>query len=309
MARRLPSVLSIQSHVVYGAAGNSAAVFPMRRLGANVWPLNTVQFSNHTQYGAWEGLPTPNEQNSLLVEGIAARGVLDSCDALLSGYLGSAEQGGHVLDAVAKVKRANPNALYCCDPVMGHPEKGCVVPEGVPEFFSRDAVPAADVVCPNVLELGILAGGAPPETLAQCVDAARTLIDRGPKVVLVKHLAHAGEDPANSFEMLLCQATESHVVATPLLPFDRPPVGTGASPRAPREARRWTPRRVGDLTTGLFLVKLLQGAAPVAALQHTASAYQAVMRATKDLGEYELQTVAAQDEIANPELLFVPRAV
>lgn len=110
-------VLSIQSHVVYGAAGNSSAVFPMRRLGVEVWPLNTVQFSNHTQYGAWEGLPTPNEQISALVSGIEARGVLGKCDALLSGYLGSAEQGGHVLRAVERVKRANPRALFACDPV------------------------------------------------------------------------------------------------------------------------------------------------------------------------------------------------
>ena len=44
----MKNILAIQSHVVFGHAGNSAAEFPMRRLGANVWPLNTVQFSNHT---------------------------------------------------------------------------------------------------------------------------------------------------------------------------------------------------------------------------------------------------------------------
>ena len=102
-------MLSIQSHVVYGAAGNSAAVFPMRRLGANVWPINTVQFSNHTQYGAWEGLPTPNEQISALVRGIDDRGMLGTCDAVLSGYLGTAEQGEHVIAAVERVRAANPS--------------------------------------------------------------------------------------------------------------------------------------------------------------------------------------------------------
>ena len=49
------SVLSIQSHVVYGHVGNSAAVFPLQRLGAEVWPLHTVQFSNHTGYSGFEG--------------------------------------------------------------------------------------------------------------------------------------------------------------------------------------------------------------------------------------------------------------
>jgi pyridoxine kinase len=286
MARRIPSILSIQSHVVYGAAGNSAAVFPMRRLGANVWPLNTVQFSNHTQYGSWEGLPTPNEQISLLVDGIAAQGVLDKCDAVLSGYLGSAEQGGHVIEAVQKVKSANPQALYCCDPVMGHPEKGCIVPEGVTDFFATDAVAAADVMCPNVLELGILAGGE-ATNLPECIEAARSLIDRGPELILVKHLAHAGLNPTRDFEMLCVTANEVLHVATPLLPFDRPPVGTG------------------DLTSGMFLVKFLRGLAPRDALEHTAGAYHAVMQATLDAGEYELQSVAAQDEIASPQTQFV----
>jgi len=191
----LKRVLSVQSHVVYGAAGNSAAVFPMRRLGVEVWPLNTVQFSNHTQYGNWEGTVTPDAQITALVAGIEARGVLGKCDALLSGYLGSAEQGGHVLEAVRMVKRANPQALFACDPVrprlltlntgfqqaliaykstqvMGHPAKGCVVPTGVSNFFVHEAAAAADVLCPNVLELGILAGGSSdgsgtPETTAQ----------------------------------------------------------------------------------------------------------------------------------------------
>eukprot|EP00729_Bicosta_minor_P009104 gene9104-12668_t len=111
------------AHYQCGAAGNSAAVFPMRRLGVNVWPLNTVQFSNHTQYGKWTGSVQPPTELTDIAEGIAAIDALDRCDAVLSGYLGSEEQGAAVLDVVAKVKAANPNALYCCDPVMGHPEK------------------------------------------------------------------------------------------------------------------------------------------------------------------------------------------
>jgi len=284
-AARPKNVLSIQSHVVYGAAGNSAAVFPMRRLGVNVWPLNTVQFSNHTQYGAWEGLPTPNEQISALVRGIEERGVLGSCDAVLSGYLGSAEQGGHVLDVVRRVRNVNPSALYLCDPVMGHPEKGCVVPAGVQAFHTEQSCTSADVICPNVLELSILAA-RPVNTMSDVIDAARSLLARGPGMVLIKHLAHAGRSPAEFFEMLLVMSEDVWHVATPLLPFARPPVG------------------VGDLTSGLFLVKLLQGATPLEALEHTAGAYHAVMQATFDAGEYELQLVAAQHEIAVPSNTF-----
>lgn len=289
----LPRVLSIQSHVVYGAAGNSAAVFPMRRLGVEVWPLHTCQFSNHTQYGAWEGYATPSDQISALVAGIESRGVLGRCDAVLSGYLGSAEQGSHVLEAYRKVKSANPEALFACDPVMGHPEKGCIVPAGVSQFFVREAALAADVLSPNVLELGILAGGSDdgsgtPTTPAQVVEACRSLMgaNRRTRLVLVKHLAAAGRNPGVAFEMACVTKNEAWHIATPLLPFDRAPVGTG------------------DVTSGLFLCCLLKGAPVKQALEHTASAYHAIMQATHDAGEYELQTVIAQNEIALPGRWF-----
>ena len=109
----MKNILAIQSHVVYGHAGNSAAEFPMRRLGANVWPLNTVQFSNHTQYGKWTGCVMPPSHLTEIVQGIAAIDKLHTCDAVLSGYLGSAEQGEHILGIVRQVKAANPQAKYC----------------------------------------------------------------------------------------------------------------------------------------------------------------------------------------------------
>lgn len=108
----MKNILAIQSHVVYGHAGNSAAEFPMRRLGANVWPLNTVQFSNHTQYGKWTGCVMPPSHLTEIVQGIAAIDKLHTCDAVLSGYLGSAEQGEHILGIVRQVKAANPQAKY-----------------------------------------------------------------------------------------------------------------------------------------------------------------------------------------------------
>lgn len=107
----MKNILAIQSHVVYGHAGNSAAEFPMRRLGANVWPLNTVQFSNHTQYGKWTGCVMPPSHLTEIVQGIAAIDKLHTCDAVLSGYLGSAEQGEHILGIVRQVKAANPQAV------------------------------------------------------------------------------------------------------------------------------------------------------------------------------------------------------
>ncbi|MZT10463.1 pyridoxal kinase PdxY, partial [Citrobacter amalonaticus] len=187
----MKNILAIQSHVVFGHAGNSAAEFPMRRLGANVWPLNTVQFSNHTQYGKWTGCVMPPSHLTEIVQGIADIDQLKRCDAVLSGYLGSAEQGEHILGIVRQVKAANPAAKYFCDPVMGHPEKGCIVAPGVAEFHVRHALPASDIIAPNLIELEILCVHA-VNTVDEAVTAARELIAQGPEIVLVKHLARAG---------------------------------------------------------------------------------------------------------------------
>jgi pyridoxine kinase len=281
----MKNILAIQSHVVFGHAGNSAAEFPMRRLGANVWSLNTVQFSNHTQYGKWTGSVMPASHLSEIVQGIADIGQLERCDAVLSGYLGSAEQGEHILSIVRQVKAANPQAKYFCDPVMGHPEKGCIVAPGVAEFHTRYAMPASDIIAPNLIELEILSGHA-VNTVDEAVATARELIAKGPEIVLVKHLARAAYQQGR-FEMLLVTADEAWHIHRPLVNFgDRQPVG------------------VGDVTSGLLLVKLLQGATLREALEHVTAAVYDIMVVTHKMDEYELQLVAAQDGIAKPEHYF-----
>ncbi|HXD26588.1 MAG TPA: pyridoxal kinase, partial [Propionibacteriaceae bacterium] len=113
------NILSLQSHVVYGHVGNSAAVFALQRLGVEVWPLHTVQFSNHTAYPTSPGCAFDAAHIRELTQGLDERGALRKCDAALSGYVGSAETGSAILDAAAKTRLANPDALYCCDPVIG----------------------------------------------------------------------------------------------------------------------------------------------------------------------------------------------
>lgn len=281
----MKNILAIQSHVVFGHAGNSAAEFPMRRLGVNVWPLNTVQFSNHTQYGKWTGCVMPSEHLSEIVQGIADIGQLERCDAVLSGYLGSAEQGERILDIVRQVKAANPRARYFCDPVMGHPVKGCVVAPGVAEFHVRYALPASDIIAPNLIELEMLSAQR-VSNLQEAVRAARALIAQGPELVLIKHLDRAGMCRQH-FEMLLVTAEEAWHISRPLVDFGpRQPVG------------------VGDITSGLLLAKLLQGAALDQALEHIAAAVYEIMLTTRQMQEYELQLVAAQERIVKPEHHF-----
>ncbi len=282
--KRTPHLLAIQSHVVFGHAGNGAAVFPMQRLGVEVWPLNTVQFSNHTQYGRWTGDVLPPAQIPALVDGIAAIDELGQCDAVLSGYLGSAAQGRAILDVVARIKQANPRAVYLCDPVMGHPEKGCVVAPEVSAFLLDEAAAVADYLCPNQLELDSFAGRR-PDSLADCVAMARDLLEHGPKAVLVKHLDYPGK-PADRFETLLVQPDACWHLSRPLLAFPRQPVG------------------VGDLTSGLFLARLLLGDEPRGAFEFSAAAVHEVLLETQACGSYELQLVRAQDRIAHPRVKF-----
>jgi pyridoxine kinase len=273
------SVLSIQSHVVFGHAGNSAAVFPMRRLGVNVWPLNTVQFSNHTQYGRWTGSAFDADELQSVIEGIGAIGVLARCNAVLSGYLGATDQARAVVEIVKMVKTVNPRALYFCDPVMGTAD-GCSVPPGIEDFLVTAMPEVADAMMPNHVELEKLTGRT-IETVEEAVDACRSLIARGPRVVLVKHLIDRNSR-ADTFNMLAVTASEAWFVQRPLYPFARQPVG------------------VGDLTSGIFVARTLQGDSLRDAAEHTLAAVNAVVRATYDAGRYELEIVASQDEIARP---------
>ncbi|MFM5355348.1 pyridoxal kinase PdxY [Aeromonas dhakensis] len=276
-------ILSIQSHVVFGCAGNSAAVFPMRRLGMEVWPINTVQFSNHTQYAAgWQGMAMPAGHISALSMGLSDIGVLGHCDAVLSGYLGSAEQGDEILTVVAAVKAANPAAIYFCDPVMGHPEKGCIVAPGVTRFLTEKALPVADVMAPNLLELETLCDVHLTD-LAQTRAAAHQLLARGVKMVLVKHLGRAAREPGR-FEMLLATPEGDYLIDRPLYEFARQPVG------------------VGDLISALMLANLQAGYDAVSAFERTNAAVDAVLLHTWQADAYELQLIAAQEAFAALEI-------
>ena len=181
------NILSIQSHVAYGHVGNSAAVFPLQRIGVEVWPVDTVQFSNHPGYGQWRGEVFSGEAIRLVVQGIDERGVLGECDGVLSGYLGSPDIGEAVAHAVVRVKSANPAARYCCDPVIGDSDRGVFVRPGIPELIKQRLLPAADIVTPNQFELEYLAERKTTTflDLAAAIDAVHCC---GPQVVVVTSL-------------------------------------------------------------------------------------------------------------------------
>jgi len=282
------NILSIQSHVTYGHVGNSAAVFPLQRLGFEVWPLHTVQFSNHAGYDGFTGRAFPAEHLREVVEGLAARGVLGACDGVLSGYLGGAEAGAAVLEAVDRVKAANPRALYACDPVMGDGAGdaggGLYVDPALPAFFREHALARADIVTPNRFELETLTG-ATVATLDEAVAAARRALALGPSVVLVTGLRHEATG-AGEVELLAVTGEDAWRLCTPLLACDPQPNGAG------------------DLLAALYLGHYLRTREPARALEAAAAATFAVLARTQAAGTRELQLIAAQDEIVRPARHF-----
>lgn len=281
------NLLSIQSHVAYGHVGNSAAVFALQRLGIEVWPVHTVQLSNHRGYDTSRGRALEPGLIREIVQGLGERGVLAQCDGVLSGYLGSAEMGEAVLDAVAAVKRANPKARYCCDPVLGDVERGAYVAPGVAEFMRQRAVPLADILTPNHFELDALTGWT-TRTLADAlaaIDATRAL---GPQAVLVTSLA-VDETPADAIDLVASDGAGCHRLRTPRLPI--------------------AVHGAGDAIAALFFAHDLRTGSAAEAMSLAASSVFGVIRRTADAGSRELLLVEAQHEIANPSRMFRAEAL
>jgi len=323
-------ILSIQSSVAYGYAGNSAATFPLQRLGHEVWPVNTVHFSNHTGYGSFRGQVFAPSDVAEVVRGVGERGAFAATDVVLSGYLGSPGVAEVALDAAAAVKAANPSALYCCDPVMGDVGKGMFVSRDLPELIRSRMLPAADVLTPNAFELAYLAGSggdaasavpADVGTLDGILAAADRLRALGPSVVLVTSIDDAtsihpvaGGSAGEGDTGKLFGRTDSRrgvpdtgSGAGPL-GGDRDSIGmiavdcSGAylvrTPRLPLLANG-----AGDVTSALFVAHL-KTAGIEAALARTASSVYGILAETIRLDRVEIALIAAQDAIAHPACEF-----
>ncbi len=281
------NILSIQSHVAFGHVGNAAAVFPMQRLGHEVWPIHTVQFSNHTGYGAWRGEVFAASLIGDCVAGIAERGLLGTCDGVLSGYMGSAETGAAILEAVGRVRAANPAAAYCCDPVIGDVGRGVFVRPGIAEFMRDRAVPAATLITPNQFELDLLAG-RPSGTLAEVRAALAVVHASGPQVILVT--SYLGEaTPAGSIDLLASDGAQLWRVRTPRLDV----AVNGA----------------GDAIAALFFVHWLSSRVVPEALAAASASIFGLLRRTAEAGSREILLVGAQEEFVTPSRPFTPELV
>jgi pyridoxine kinase len=280
------NILSIQSWVSYGHVGNASAVFPLQRLGCEVWSINTVQFSNHTGYGHWTGQVYSGDSVRELVDGIEARDVLRRCDAVLSGYMGDAAIGEAILDAVDRVRLANPAAVYCCDPVIGDTDTGVYVRPGIEDFLRDQALPRADIATPNRFEVERLTG-LDCSTIAGAKVAVSGLAEGmradGPRCVLLTSL-ETDTTPGDHLDMMAAEGGAFHLLRTPRLPVSV----NGA----------------GDAIAALFLYHRLRTGSAVAALEAAGSSVHGVLRRTAEAGSREILMVAAQEEFVAPSRVF-----
>jgi len=280
-------ILSIQSAVAYGHVGNSAAVFPLQRIGVEVLPVYTVNFSNHTGYGAWRGpLIAPDDVREVIT-GVEERGVFEQVDAVLSGYQGGEGIGDVIIDAVARVKAANPNAVYACDPVMGNAKSGCFVAPAIPVLLRERVVPVADIITPNQFELGFLTE-TDPDTLESTLASADLARAMGPRTILVTSVERPDREEG-TIEMLVVDDAGAWIVQTPHLPMK----ANGS----------------GDVTAALFTAHYVETGSAQTALERTASSVYDLLKATLDSGERELQLVEAQEFYAHPRMQFTAQQV
>ncbi len=283
----MSNILSIQSAVAYGHVGNSAAVFPLQRMGHEVFPVLTVNYAASTVYGKPQGPIISAAQVAEVIDGVEQRGALDTVDAVLSGFQGSSEIGNVILDAVAKVKSKNPDAIYLADPVFGDVDRGFYVPEGIPEFLRDHIVPKADVVVPNLFELAFLTD-QPCDTTEQTLEAVAALRERGPQTVLVTSAVTA-EIPDTTMRMIAVSDEGAWEVETPMI--DRQFTGSG------------------DITAAVFLAELLTGESMQNVLSKTASVIYSVLKQTTEANSVELTIVQSQDEFVQPTYTFVAQPI
>jgi pyridoxine kinase len=221
-----------------------------------------------------------------VIAGIEERGALARCDAVLSGYQGAEDVGAVILDAVATVRGHNPEAIYCCDPVMGDVGRGMFVRPGIPEYMRDHVVPAADLVTPNHFELDFLAGTA-STTLGGLLEAADVLRASGPSVVLVTSCV-LEDTPDDQLDVVAVSGHGAWRTRTPRLAI--------------------SPQGAGDLTAAVFLGNHLTNGRGTHTLGETLAATTssvfAVVETTAASGDEEMQLVAAQDRLAHPRMEF-----
>lgn len=202
-------VLSIQSHVVHGYAGNKCAVFPLQLHGFDVDFVNSVQFSNHAgnisffdstrSYAHVKGQRLTDSELADLYEGLQLNN-LNEYSYILTGYCGNVTFLRKIGDVVKDIKKKS-NVRFVCDPVMGDNGRYYTPKELLP-VYKDEILPLADVLTPNAFELSELVGFQ-VETEEDCFRATEILHQKGIKVIVVT----SGVTKAQTDTTLCCFAS------------------------------------------------------------------------------------------------------
>lgn len=263
-------VLALSSHVAVGHVGNAAAVPALERRGHEVWRVDTVSFSNHPGHRKFSGRVHEGHEIAELFRGIGTHTGWQGLDGIYSGYLGAAETGWALARALDEIAEASPDAVYLCDPVIG--DHGRVfVRDGIENAFRDRLVPRATIITPNAFELARLSGHR-VETVADAHDAAVTLLEWGPKVVVA-----TGVPDGDRLAVIAVTAEENWIARSPW--HDRPFFGTG------------------DLFAGLFLSHWLEHRSAAPALARTVAGLEVATAATRAAGSVDLALIANLDAI------------
>ena len=273
------NILSIQSHVSVGHVGNSASVFPLQLLGHEVWSVNTSQLSNHTGHKTVAGKHVAAAQIEDLILGIEDLGVFPNCDAIISGYVYDSKTVEVISDTVDRIKRANPLAIYLCDPVMGDDRKGLYVPDAVAEAITTLLIQKSDILTPNRFELSQLCDEH-IHSVDHAAQALQKLTDRGPDMAICTSLT----------------APSSPLVST--LGKDRTHIWTIETPRLNIETNG-----AGDCLAAIFLGHLMTEHSFSRSLSLAVSAIHGILSNMTPAAS-DIPLIAAQKSIINPSKIF-----
>jgi pyridoxine kinase len=261
-------VISIQSQVVHGHVGNSAAAYPIQAEGVSVAAVPTTLLSNHPRYPTVRGRVLEAELVADLLRGVEERGLIEQATVLLTGYLGSQPNADVVADFAERTLRRNPKLVYLCDPVIGDDDR-VYVADGILDVVRTRLVPAATFITPNQFELELLSG-IKVQDASSLLAASAAITALGPRGVIATGCMLA-DTPAGQVETIFCAGGIFSRFATPRLPIR--PCGTG------------------DLLTGLVAARLAKGVAVEAAVCSAVQTVFAVLARTQDRGAEEMDLV------------------